>query len=137
VIILSILNIPIFGACTSSSSLVTCGLNTGFYRTPDRESSLVIGLQVCTRPGLTTRDPLTITLEGTNQPVSALTISSSWTLIYSGASGLASDPGRQACGTPLLFPSNSVWYSSYRFLVTSKRGADSSTWYSEVQLIGY
>ena len=55
-----------FGACTSSSSLVTCGVNTGFYRTPQRGSSLVIGLQVCTGPSLTARDPLTITLEGSN-----------------------------------------------------------------------
>ncbi len=126
-----------FGACTSVSSSVTCGLNTGFYRTPQRGPSLIIGLQICTGPGLPARDPITITFEGSNQATSLLHLGSSWTLLYSGPSGLATDPGRLACGISQLFAGNSVWYSSYRFLVTSKRGSDSSTWYSEVQLIGY
>jgi hypothetical protein len=126
-----------FGSCTSSGSSTTCGLNTGFYRTPLRGPSLIIGLQICTSGSATTRDPITITFEGSNQPAAALNSGSSWTLIYNGSSGLATDPGRRACGSPLLFPSNSVWYTSYRFLVASKRGVDSSTWYSEVQFFGY
>jgi hypothetical protein len=126
-----------FGACASGSSSIACGLNTGFYRTPPRGASLIIGMQVCTRSNLPARDPITITFEGSNQPTSALNLGSSWTLIYSGQSGLATDPGRSACGIPQLFPSNSIWYTSYRFLVTSKRGSDSSASYAEVQLIGY
>ncbi len=116
---------------------MTCGLNTGFYRTPERGASLLVGLQVCTCVSLPNRDPIIITLEGSNQPVSALNLGSSSTLIYSGPSGLATDPGRSACGIPQVFFSNSVWYTSYRFLVTSKRGADSCASYSEVQFFGY
>ncbi len=126
-----------FGNCNSTCNLTTCGLNTGFYRTPQRGASLLIGLLVCTGSGLNQRDPITITLEGSNEAVSALTLGSSWTLIYSGPSGLATDPGRSACGIAQLFPSNTVWYTSYRFLVTSKRGADSCASYSEVQFFGY
>ncbi len=123
-----------FGACGAGANTTTCGLNTGFYRTPPRGASLIIGLQVCTAGSLNARDPITITFEGSNQPTLALTLGSSWTLIYSGPSGLATDPGRTACGIPVLFPSNTVWY---RFLVTSKRSSESSTWYSEIQLFGY
>lgn len=126
-----------FGTCTSASSSVTCGVNTGFYRTPQRGASLLVGLQICTCVSLPNRDPITITLEGSNQPTSALTLGSSWTLIYSGSSGLGTDPGRSACGAPQLFLSNTVWYTSYRLLVTSKRGADSSASYAEVVFIGY
>jgi hypothetical protein len=126
-----------FGPCTNIGNTMTCGLNTGFYWTPQRGPSLIIGLQICTAAGLPARDPITITFEGSNQPNSSLNLGSSWALLYSGPSGLATDPGRVACGIPQLFESNSIWYSSYRFLVTSKRGNDSSTWYSEVQLIGY
>lgn len=125
-----------FGSCTSASIATSCGLNTGFYRTLQRGASLIIGFQICTPASIPARDPTAITLEGSNQPASALHLGSTWTLIYSGPSGLATDPGRLACGMPQLF-SNSIWYLSYRFLVTSKRGSDSSTWYSDVLFIGY
>jgi hypothetical protein len=126
-----------FGACNSGSNSVSCGSNTGFYRTPQRGASLLIGLQVCTGPNLPNRDPITITFEGSNQPNASLLLGSSWTLIYNGSSGLDADPGRLTCGTTQFFRNNSIWYSSYRLLVTSKRGVDTSTWYSEVQFIGY
>ncbi len=126
-----------FGSCAAGANATSCGLNTGFYRTLQRGASLITGLQVCTPSGNPARDPITITFEGSNQPTSALNLGSSWTLLYSGPSGLATDPGRLACGIAQLFPSNTIWYTSYRFLVTLKRGSDSCTWYSEVQLIGY
>lgn len=125
-----------FGSCTAVSMAMSCGLNTGFYRTLPRGASLIIGFQICTPGSTPARDPITITLEGSNQPASVLPLGSSWSLIYSGSSGLAIDPGRLSCGIPQLF-SNSIWYLSYRFLVTSKRGSDSSTWYSDVLFIGY
>jgi hypothetical protein len=77
-----------FGSCTSSSNAVTCGSNTGFYWTPNRGASLIIGLQICTGGSLPTRDPIIITFEGSNHPTSALHLGSSWTLIYRGPSGL-------------------------------------------------
>ncbi|CAF2888153.1 unnamed protein product [Rotaria sp. Silwood2] len=124
-----------FGTCTSASSAMTCGVNTGFYVTPQQGPLLVIGLKICTSSNLSARDPMTITFEGSNQPASALHIGSSWTLLYNGSSGLSTDPGRLTCGVSQLFNNNSIWYASYRFLVTSKRGADASTWYSEVIFI--
>jgi hypothetical protein len=41
---------------------------------------------------LPARDPMTITIEGSNQPSSVLLFGSNWTLIYSGTSGFDSDP---------------------------------------------
>ena len=125
-----------FGPCTSAGMSGTCGLNTGFYRTPQRGASLIIGFQICTSSSIPERDPVTITLEGSNQPSSTLNLGSSWTLIYNGPSGLAIDPGRLSCGIPQLF-ANSNWYLSYRFLVSAKRSVSSSVWYSDVLFIGY
>ena len=124
-----------FGACTVAGNTMACGTNTGFYRTPLRGASLITGLQVCTGSSTIARDPITITFEGSNQAASALNLGSSWTLLYTGQSGLATNPGRQACGTSQYF-TNSIWYYSYRFLVTSKRGNQSATSYSEVRLLG-
>jgi len=53
------------------------GLNTGFDRTPQRSSSLIIGLQICTGPGVTARDPITIIIEESNQPTLLFHIDSS------------------------------------------------------------
>jgi hypothetical protein len=125
-----------FGPCTVGNNSAVCGLSTGFYRIPLRGASLITGLQVCTGSSSTARDPITITFEGSNQAASSLTLGSSWTLLYAGPSGLATDPGRQVCGPAQSF-SNSIWYNSYRFLVTSKRGNNSAALYSEVRLIGY
>lgn len=125
-----------FGPCTSSTNTTICGLNTGFYRTLQRGPSLIIGLQVCTANSKPLRDPITITFEGSNESPSALNLGSSWILIYRGVSGLTTDPGRYSCGIPQYFHENSIRYKSYRFLVTSKRGHESSVQYSDVVFFG-
>ena len=79
---------------------------------------------------------MTITVEGSNQTLSVLDLGSSWTLIYSGSSGLTPDPGRGFYGTTQTF-SNSISYSSYRVLVTSVRNITYAVQYAEVELIGY
>ena len=66
-----------FGACTSASSTLSCGVNTGFYRTPTRRPSLIIGLQICTSGSLPAHDSITVTFEGSNQPTSSLNLGSS------------------------------------------------------------
>ena len=104
--------------------------------TPQRGSSLVVSLQFCTSFQLSPRDPITVTLEGSNQPSSLLTQGTSWTLIYNGSSGLAVDPGRQVYASPQNF-SNSVSYLSYRLLITSKRGVETAAEYAEVVLLGH
>jgi hypothetical protein len=126
-----------FGDCDGSTNSIQCGLNTGFYVTPHQGASTIAGLQFCTGNDNPPRDPLTMTLEGSNQTSSALTLGSSWTLIYSGSTGLTVDPGRGALGVKQLFPNNVISYLSYRILITSKRSSDIVVQYSEVMLFGY
>ncbi|CAF3929444.1 unnamed protein product [Rotaria sordida] len=125
-----------FGNCDEYEKMAYCGLKTGLYMTPERGTSIIVGLQFCTGNDFPDRDPIRITLEGTNEPANQLTLGSSWTLIYDGSSGLDYDPGRTTCGEKELF-SNSVEYTSYRVLVTEKRGADNSVQYSELRLFGF
>ncbi|CAF1091796.1 unnamed protein product [Adineta steineri] len=71
-----------------------------------------------------------------NRLASAFFAGSSWTLIYSGSTGLETDPGRYTCAMVQLID-NSIQYRSYRFLVTGKRSTSYSVQYSEVILFGY
>ncbi|CAF1429029.1 unnamed protein product [Adineta steineri] len=125
-----------FGRCTEYENDITCGLDTGFYLELKRGTSLVTGLQICTADDFPERDPLTVSLEGSNQSGAALTLGSSWTLIYKGDSGLGIDTDRLTCGIMQLI-NNPIQYKSYRFLVSSKRDYRNSVQYSEVKLFGY
>jgi len=125
-----------FGPCTILDNAPQCGLNTGFYLELQRGASLVTGLQICTADDHLDRDPILVTLEGSNHSETALTGGSSCTLIYSGNSGLQADPGRFTCGIGQLF-NNTIQYQSYRFLALSKRNFSDSIQYSEVRLFGY
>ncbi|UJR16596.1 hypothetical protein I4U23_003496 [Adineta vaga] len=122
-----------FGSCSEIQFLDTCGLNTGFYLELLQGHVLVTGFRICTADDYPERDPLIISLEGSNQSGIALTLGSSWSLIYSGNSGLLSNPGRGICGLVQWF-NNSIQYRSYRFLVSSKRGTSNSVQYADVQL---
>ena len=116
------------------------GIGSGFYVTTTT-SSTTIARALCFATGNDSpnRDPITVTLEGSNAPSgSALDLGSSWTSIYSGSTGIdaAVDPGRATYGTQQNF-ANAVAYAHYRLLVTSKRGSDNSVQYSEAKIIGY
>jgi hypothetical protein len=126
-----------FGICNDSTWKIDCGLNTGFYLTPKRGSSLLMIIQICTANDYENRDPLTMTVEGSNQTSSALTIGSSWSLIYNRTSGLGSSTNRHTYGLKIPIANNSIWYSSYRLLITSKYGIENSVQYSEIELRGY
>ena len=127
-----------FGTCSlSGASATVCGLQTGFYVTLQRGATVMKALQFCTGNDNPPRDPLTMTLEGSNQTGSALMLGSSWSLVYNGITGLATDPGRQSLGVKQTFSSNTIAYSSYRFLITSKRAADIATQYSELNLFAF
>ncbi|CAF1558763.1 unnamed protein product [Adineta steineri] len=125
-----------YGRCSDDKHAVECGSDTGFYLELKRGASLVTGLQICTANDRPERDPLTMSLEGSNQSGSNLTLGSSWTLIYNGPSGLQTNPGRLTCRIMQL-TNNSIQYKSYRFLVSSKRGVENSVQYSELKLFGY
>jgi hypothetical protein len=125
-----------FGWCQQYQFNDLCGLNTGLYLTLQRGASLVVGLQICTANDYLKRDPVTVTLEGSNQSGITLTLGASWTLIYNGSSGMYQNPGRCSCGAVQYFD-NMIQYISYRFLVTSIRKMFDATQYSEFQLFGY
>jgi hypothetical protein len=76
-------------------------------------------------------------MEGSNQLPSKLIYGSSWTLTYNGSSGLKPDPGRLAYESIQNLSNNSIWYSSYRFLITSKRGDSDAAHLDELELFGY
>lgn len=78
-----------------------------------------------------------MTIEGSNQMGTALSQGSSWTLIYNGTTGLDDDPDRKNIGVMILLPMNLKIFSSYRLLITSKRGNGNLVQYSELQLFGY
>jgi len=83
------------------------------------------------------RDPVTITIEGTNDRYATSTLNSHWTLLYSGPSGLSTDPGRSTFG-PEVAIGNSTAYKTYRVLVTAVRDESTANSFqmSELQLIG-
>ena len=128
-----------FGSCTAnpSTSAPSCGLQTGFTLTLQRGATVMKALQFRTGIDLPPRDPLTITLEGSNQNGSTLLLGSSWTLVYNGSSGLDVDPGRASLGVTQTFASNTIAYSSYRLLTTLKRGSEIAAQYGELQLFAF
>ncbi|CAF1384761.1 unnamed protein product [Adineta ricciae] len=121
------------GVCNSTLFLLTCGENTGFYFKFRYTSMILVGFRLSTSLWYLMRDPLTVTIEGSNFNGSALTLGSSWTLIYNGPSGLLSNPGRGQWGTFQALSGPFIGFSSFRFLVTSKRGVYPAVGYSEVQ----
>ena len=125
-----------FGASGSSST--TAGLNTGYYVSPRVGSSIATGVIFYTANDSPNRDPTMITLEGSNNGSAQLLLGGRWILIYSGPSGIspAVDLGRGTMCTLMTF-NNTIPYTSYRLLVTSKRGADNSIQYGEARIMGY
>ncbi|CAF1105332.1 unnamed protein product [Rotaria sordida] len=121
-----------FGNCGSHDA----GLRTGLYFILKRGPSIVTGLRFYTANDCPDRDPLTVTLEGSNEPGELLHLGSSWNLIYKGPSGLENDPDRQSRGVKQSF-SNSTPYASYRLLITEKRDYGDAVQYSKFQLYGY
>ena len=113
------------------------GVGTGFYVTPTiRNASIAIALRFATADDEPDRDPLTVTLEGTN--FTSLDLASSWSLIYNGSTGIdpTADPGRRIFVPQQNF-SNTIVYRSYRLLITSQRSAAWAVQYAEAQIIGY
>jgi hypothetical protein len=107
----------------------------GFIVTPSALSVLT-GVDMATANDAVERDPLVITIEGTNSPNATTTLNSSWTLIYNGASGLATDPGRNTFGQQVSF-ANALSFTSYRVLVQTVRTPTSanSFQFGEIELL--
>ncbi|CAF1371552.1 unnamed protein product, partial [Rotaria sordida] len=128
-----------YGVNTGGITVYQPGINTGFYVSPvSSTASIAFGLLFATANDVPDRDPITVTLEGTNATsLAALYLGSSWTLIYSGPTGISAttDPGRQVYVSQQNF-SNTLVFRSYRLLVTSQRGNTNCVQYSEAQIIG-
>jgi hypothetical protein len=127
------------GMCnyTTAAMSIACGEKTGFYLTMSGGPVIFVAFYMGTNIFSALRDPMVITIEGSNLNGSDLTLGSSWTLIYNGPSGLLIDPGRSMLGMLQVFANPSVRLSSYRLLVTSKRGVESSAGYSEIYFVIY
>lgn len=125
-----------FGSSSADVISLRSGLNTGFYITLDTGVCIVTGFRFTTATSESKRDPMVVTLEGSNADNSLLTLGRSWSLIYNGSSGLQIDPGRGKEGS-LQMLNNSQSYRSYRMLVVSKRGNESGVHYSEFDLYGH
>ena len=129
-----------YGQCNGGQSMNKCGNQTGVYLTPSRGASTLVAIQFQTAPIGYGSDPLTITIEGSNQTAAALTSGSSWSTIYTGPTGLTGlypNPGRSSYGTIQYLPSNPGTYTSYRVLVTSIRSSSKDVNYAEIRLLGY
>ena len=123
-----------FGWCSLSSSNVSgCGHNTGLYFELASGATLIVGLRICEGMNARQRNPQLVSLEGSNQSGIDLTLGASWTLIYQGSAELDNIPSNEDCGRIITF-TNTVRYSSYRFLVLETVSDVDSTEYSEVQL---
>jgi hypothetical protein len=114
-----------------------CGVNTGFYVYSDRPASLLVAFRFQAADNYPDRDPIDMTIEGSNQNVSALLLGSSWRLIYNGTSGLDVTPARRTLGPTIWLSDNVIWYTSYRILILSKRNVGNTVQYSELELLGY
>jgi hypothetical protein len=117
--------------------LITCGEDTGLYLTLNSGPLALVAFYFGTNNYSPLRDPLTITIEGSNFNQTALTFGFSWTLIYNGSTGLTKDPGRSTMGIIQILPNFPIPFASYRLLVTSKRGNGTCASYSEFVIIGY
>ena len=126
-----------FGSCNLTVSALDCGEKTGFYVTLKSGPTLLRAFHFRAGHYSAKRDPLTVTVEGSNQDSALLTFGSSWSLVYQGSTGLDVDPGREKFGRVQMIANNSNWYLSYRLLVTTKKGAEVGVEYAEMQFFGY
>jgi hypothetical protein len=111
------------------------GDNTGFVVTP-RVTGVVTAVQFATANDRPDRDPLSITIEGSNIPNASNAQGNGFTLVYEGPTGLANDPGRKHWG-PVIHFQNAAAYKTYRILVTETRGdSTDAVQYSAVRLGG-
>jgi hypothetical protein len=125
-----------FGNGDSGVQSATKGVGTGFYVTPAFGASKLTGVRLSTANDAANRDPLTISIEGTNATGAALDLGSSYTLINSLVDlGVGTDPGRSTAG-PLVGVTSATAYSTYRVIVQSQRGSENSVQYSELNLFG-
>ena len=110
-------------------------MDTGLYLTLNGGPYKLLGFYIGTQTYDPARDPLTFTIEGSSAATALLPLGSSWTLIYNGSAGLTPDPGRYAYGDLQMLSTPWIPFASYRFLVTSVRGVETCTSYTELVML--
>ena len=125
-----------FGNGNITVNSTTKGVGTGFYVTPAVGLSTLSQFRVATADDRANRDPLSATIECSSLTGSNLTKGSAWTLVYSGSTGLSTDPGRTTYGSDQLV-NITMQCMSYRIIITSQRAWEDSTQYSEFELFGW
>lgn len=125
-----------YGTCNSVSSNLSCGQNTGLYVTLKRGPFILNAFRIV-RGTFVSRDPLRMTIEGSNQDGMNLTLGSSWTFLYNGTTGLDVIAPLNSPGIQQSLGNNQLSFSSYRFLITEKRGFQTCAEYAELELYGY
>jgi hypothetical protein len=124
-----------FGNGASTQSSATKGVGTGLIVTPALGPSIVTGIQVATAADTPNRDALMVSIEGSNA-TTGLNAGSSWKLIADNVNlGINVDPGRSMFGPVVTF-ANTTAYRSYRVIVKSQRGVETSVQYGEMNLVG-
>ena len=123
--------------CSGNANQGYCAINTGFYTTSQQDPTLLLAIQFTTGSDALGRDPLSITIEGSNATSSALMLGTSWSLIYNGSTGLNTNISRRTDGPYQCIQQSPASYMSYRVLVTSIRSTDAQVQYSELKLFGY
>lgn len=116
------------------------GINTGFYVIPTiSNATIATALLFATANDFPSRDPITITLEGTNATtVAGLNLGSSWILLYSGSTGIhPTIASNRAAYVAQQNFSNTIAFRAYRLLITSQRNLTDCVQYSESQILGY
>jgi len=108
----------------------------GFIVTPTA-SSILNSFRFATGNDAPERDPLTVSIEGTNSANATTTLNSTWALLYNSVSGLATDPGRNTFAGVVNF-TNTQPFSSYRVLVQTVRDSTTanSFQFAEMELRG-
>ncbi|CAF1662992.1 unnamed protein product [Adineta ricciae] len=129
-------DVDLYTPCNQSFYDPQCVEGTGVYAVSYRGAFVLDSFRVGTGHYYSSdRDPITMTIEGSNATnLTSLTLGSSWTLLYNGSTGLTIPPGKYSLGVKQTLVNNSAAFRSYRFLVVSKRNAESATEISEIQV---
>ncbi|CAF1528032.1 unnamed protein product, partial [Adineta ricciae] len=127
-------SVALYGVCGVRTFGANCGENTGAYVVSNRGSFILDSFRVATGRYGSLRDPMIITIEGSNYTDYSLTLGSSWTLLYNDTTGLLSDPGRSAFGQTQILVNNTLSFKSYRFLFPLVRGNETCIEVAEIQV---
>jgi alpha-L-fucosidase 2 len=111
------------------------GVNTGLVVMPCVGGSIVTGIRLGTGNDAPDRDPVQISLEGSNDPTATSAGGMGFVVIYQGPSGLDHTSDRCHWGETVSFE-NTQAYKAYRLLVTQTRGNAGATQYAEIALLG-